>query len=159
MATSDLQLQGKSRMAVWIGGNYELLKKHAKGQDLFDQIVYHLDLVETDYFGLQFLDSAQVAATAFQPHGFPESQGCDSIMKDSAVSLCSLGCQAFPSAGALALCSRRDVHGEIRACFPGHTPADAQILQALKPFKQQLCEYDALFFPTRAGVGSSSAEL
>ncbi|KAK7833662.1 hypothetical protein U0070_020683 [Myodes glareolus] len=35
-------------------------KKHAKGQDLFDQIVYHLDLVETDYFGLQFLDSAQV---------------------------------------------------------------------------------------------------
>ncbi|KAM6169785.1 band 4.1-like protein 4B isoform 2-T2 [Rhynchocyon petersi] len=37
------------------------LPKHAKGQDLFDQIVYHLDLVETDYFGLQFLDSAQVA--------------------------------------------------------------------------------------------------
>lgn len=35
-------------------------QKHAKGQDLFDQIVYHLDLVETDYFGLQFLDSAQV---------------------------------------------------------------------------------------------------
>lgn len=28
---------------------------------MFDQIVYHLDLVETDYFGLQFLDSAQVA--------------------------------------------------------------------------------------------------
>ncbi|GAB5580000.1 band 4.1-like protein 4B isoform X11 [Prionailurus iriomotensis] len=37
------------------------LPKHAKGQDLFDQIVYHLDLVETDYFGLQFLDSSQVA--------------------------------------------------------------------------------------------------
>ncbi|XP_030714932.1 band 4.1-like protein 4B isoform X3 [Globicephala melas] len=37
------------------------LPKHAKGQDLFDQIVYHLDLVETDYFGLQFLDSAQAA--------------------------------------------------------------------------------------------------
>ncbi|XP_057576874.1 band 4.1-like protein 4B isoform X2 [Hippopotamus amphibius kiboko] len=37
------------------------LPKHAKGQDLFDQIVYHLDLVETDYFGLQFLDSAQVS--------------------------------------------------------------------------------------------------
>ncbi|XP_074137937.1 band 4.1-like protein 4B isoform X1 [Sminthopsis crassicaudata] len=36
------------------------LPKHAKGQDLFDQIVYHLDLVETDYFGLQFLDSSQV---------------------------------------------------------------------------------------------------
>lgn len=37
-----------------------VFQKHAKGQDLFDQIVYHLDLVETDYFGLQFLDSAQV---------------------------------------------------------------------------------------------------
>uniref|UniRef100_A0A8D2JA15 Erythrocyte membrane protein band 4.1 like 4B n=1 Tax=Varanus komodoensis TaxID=61221 RepID=A0A8D2JA15_VARKO len=36
------------------------LPKHAKGQDLFDQIVYHLDLVETDYFGLQFMDTFQV---------------------------------------------------------------------------------------------------
>ncbi|KAM5156735.1 band 4.1-like protein 4B [Mantella aurantiaca] len=36
------------------------LPKQAKGQDLFDQIVYHLDLVETDYFGLQFMDAAQV---------------------------------------------------------------------------------------------------
>ncbi|XP_053323235.1 band 4.1-like protein 4B isoform X2 [Spea bombifrons] len=37
------------------------LPKHAKGQDLFDQIVYHLDLIETDYFGLQFTDAAQVS--------------------------------------------------------------------------------------------------
>uniref|UniRef100_A0A8D0HBS9 Erythrocyte membrane protein band 4.1 like 4B n=1 Tax=Sphenodon punctatus TaxID=8508 RepID=A0A8D0HBS9_SPHPU len=36
------------------------LPKYAKGQDLFDQIVYHLDLVETDYFGLQFMDASQV---------------------------------------------------------------------------------------------------
>ncbi|XP_034990289.1 band 4.1-like protein 4B isoform X1 [Zootoca vivipara] len=36
------------------------LPKHAKGQDLFDQIVYHLDLVETDYFGLQFMDTSQI---------------------------------------------------------------------------------------------------
>ncbi|XP_059584491.1 band 4.1-like protein 4B isoform X3 [Alligator mississippiensis] len=36
------------------------LAKNAKGQDLFDQIVYHLDLVETDYFGLQFMDASQV---------------------------------------------------------------------------------------------------
>ncbi|XP_062987359.1 band 4.1-like protein 4B isoform X2 [Elgaria multicarinata webbii] len=36
------------------------LAKHAKGQDLFDQIVYYLDLVETDYFGLQFMDTFQV---------------------------------------------------------------------------------------------------
>ncbi|KAK1346742.1 hypothetical protein QTO34_000602 [Cnephaeus nilssonii] len=38
----------------------DLLKK-AKGQELFDQITYHLDLIESDYFGLRFIDSAQVA--------------------------------------------------------------------------------------------------
>ncbi|CAI9532269.1 unnamed protein product [Staurois parvus] len=36
------------------------LPKKAKGQALFDQIMYHLDLIEMDYFGLQFMDSAQV---------------------------------------------------------------------------------------------------
>ncbi|XP_022535395.2 band 4.1-like protein 4B isoform X2 [Astyanax mexicanus] len=36
------------------------LPKHSKGQDLFDQIMYHLDLVEADYFGLQFMDPEQV---------------------------------------------------------------------------------------------------
>uniref|UniRef100_A0A8C5PLK6 Erythrocyte membrane protein band 4.1 like 4B n=1 Tax=Leptobrachium leishanense TaxID=445787 RepID=A0A8C5PLK6_9ANUR len=36
------------------------LPKHAKGEDLFDQIVYHLDIIETEYFGLQFADSGQV---------------------------------------------------------------------------------------------------
>ncbi|KAA0703308.1 Band 4.1-like protein 4B [Triplophysa tibetana] len=40
--------------------NVELLK-HSRGQDLFDQIMYHLDLVEADYFGLQFMDPEQVA--------------------------------------------------------------------------------------------------
>lgn len=52
-----------------------VFQKHAKGQDLFDQIVYHLDLVETDYFGLQFLDSAQVtvchAVIHFKSDGSP----------------------------------------------------------------------------------------
>ncbi|XP_058878774.1 band 4.1-like protein 4B isoform X1 [Acipenser ruthenus] len=37
------------------------LPKNAKGQDLFEQIVFHLDLVEVDYFGLQFMDTEQVA--------------------------------------------------------------------------------------------------
>lgn len=36
------------------------LPKNAKGQDLFDQIVYHLDLVEIEYFSLQFMDALQV---------------------------------------------------------------------------------------------------
>nr|XP_028598677.1 band 4.1-like protein 5 isoform X1 [Podarcis muralis] len=37
------------------------LPKKAKGQQLFEQIMYHLDLIENDYFGLRFMDSAQVA--------------------------------------------------------------------------------------------------
>ncbi|XP_017280581.1 band 4.1-like protein 4B isoform X2 [Kryptolebias marmoratus] len=40
--------------------NVELASK-SKGQDLFDQIMYHIDLVETDYFGLQFMDADQVS--------------------------------------------------------------------------------------------------
>uniref|UniRef100_A0AAX7SFF3 FERM domain-containing protein n=1 Tax=Astatotilapia calliptera TaxID=8154 RepID=A0AAX7SFF3_ASTCA len=40
--------------------NVELASK-SKGQDLFDQIMYHIDLVETDYFGLQFMDTDQVS--------------------------------------------------------------------------------------------------
>ncbi|XP_023678150.2 band 4.1-like protein 5 isoform X1 [Paramormyrops kingsleyae] len=37
------------------------LPKNAKGEELFEQIMYHLDIVEKDYFGLRFMDSAQVA--------------------------------------------------------------------------------------------------
>lgn len=37
-----------------------LEQKKAKGEELFDQIMYHLDIVEKDYFGLRFMDSAQV---------------------------------------------------------------------------------------------------
>lgn len=33
------------------------LQKHAKGQCLIDLVLDHLDLVERDYFGLQFLES------------------------------------------------------------------------------------------------------
>ncbi|XP_061572781.1 band 4.1-like protein 4B isoform X3 [Cololabis saira] len=37
------------------------LSSKSKGQDLFDQIIFHIDLVETDYFGLQFMDVDQVS--------------------------------------------------------------------------------------------------
>ncbi|XP_030249722.1 band 4.1-like protein 4B [Sparus aurata] len=37
------------------------LPSKSRGQDLFDQIMYHIDLVETDYFGLQFMDTEQVS--------------------------------------------------------------------------------------------------
>lgn len=35
-------------------------QKKAKGEELFEQIMYHLDIIEKDYFGLRFMDSAQV---------------------------------------------------------------------------------------------------
>uniref|UniRef100_A0A8C2X183 Erythrocyte membrane protein band 4.1 like 4B n=1 Tax=Cyclopterus lumpus TaxID=8103 RepID=A0A8C2X183_CYCLU len=37
------------------------LPSKSKGQDLFDQIMYHIDLVETEYFGLQYMDTEQVS--------------------------------------------------------------------------------------------------
>ncbi|EHH28475.1 hypothetical protein EGK_18918, partial [Macaca mulatta] len=37
------------------------LPKKAKGQELFDQIMYHLDLIESGYFYLRFMESAQLA--------------------------------------------------------------------------------------------------
>ncbi|KAK6491709.1 band 4.1-like protein 4B [Huso huso] len=37
------------------------LPKNAEGQDLFEQILFHLDLVEVDYFGLQYMDAEQVS--------------------------------------------------------------------------------------------------
>lgn len=40
------------------------LQKKAKGAELFEQIMYHLDVVEKDYFGLRFMDSAQVPVRA-----------------------------------------------------------------------------------------------
>ncbi len=42
-------------------------QKKAKGEELFDQIMYHLDIVEKDYFGLRFMDSAQVPVR-MEPH-------------------------------------------------------------------------------------------
>lgn len=36
------------------------LTKKALGADLYEQVYYHIDLVEKDYFGLQFMDANQV---------------------------------------------------------------------------------------------------
>ena len=35
-------------------------QKKAEGQALLEQVYYHLDLIEKDYFGLQFTDAANV---------------------------------------------------------------------------------------------------
>lgn len=50
-----------NKSTFWIYCKSDLsLQKKAKGAELFDQIMYHLDVVEKDYFGLRFMDSAQV---------------------------------------------------------------------------------------------------
>ena len=40
---------------------FEFLQKKAKGQELLDLVFKNLDLVEKDYFGLQFMDTHQVS--------------------------------------------------------------------------------------------------
>ena len=36
------------------------LQKKATGQQLMEQVYYHLDLIEKDYFGLQYMDAYNV---------------------------------------------------------------------------------------------------
>ncbi|KAI0214356.1 Band 4.1-like protein 5 [Lamellibrachia satsuma] len=36
------------------------LQKKSLGQELYEKVFYHLDLIETDYFGLQFTDVTNV---------------------------------------------------------------------------------------------------
>lgn len=42
-----------------------VLQKKAKGEELLEQVYYHLDLIEKDYFGLQFTDSSNVNVSHF----------------------------------------------------------------------------------------------
>jgi len=37
-----------------------MLQKKSLGQELYEKVFYHLDLIETDYFGLQFTDVTNV---------------------------------------------------------------------------------------------------
>ncbi|XP_063790055.1 band 4.1-like protein 5 isoform X1 [Pseudophryne corroboree] len=60
-AAGDAKAVITCRVSLLDGSDVSVdLPKKAKGQELFDQIMYHLDLIEKDYFGLQFMDSAQV---------------------------------------------------------------------------------------------------
>ncbi|XP_068805103.1 band 4.1-like protein 5 isoform X2 [Struthio camelus] len=61
-AAGDAKSVITCRVALLDGTDVSVdLPKKAKGQLLFEQIMYHLDLIESDYFGLRFMDSAQVA--------------------------------------------------------------------------------------------------
>ncbi|XP_040532954.1 band 4.1-like protein 5 isoform X1 [Gallus gallus] len=61
-AAGDARSVITCRVALLDGTDVSVdLPKKAKGQLLFEQIMYHLDLIESDYFGLRFMDSAQVA--------------------------------------------------------------------------------------------------
>lgn len=41
------------------------LQKKAVGSDLYEQVFYSLDLIEKDYFGLQFTDANHVQVTKY----------------------------------------------------------------------------------------------
>ncbi|XP_047457187.1 band 4.1-like protein 5 isoform X1 [Mugil cephalus] len=60
-AAGDAQSIITCRVSLLDGTDVSVdLPKKAKGEELFEQIMYHLDIVEKDYFGLRFMDSAQV---------------------------------------------------------------------------------------------------
>ena len=42
--------------AIW-------LQKKAEGHELYEQVFYHLDLIEKDYFGLQYTDHYNVCVS------------------------------------------------------------------------------------------------
>ena len=39
------------------------LQKKALGEELYEQVFYHLDLIEKDYFGLQYTDVNHVSVS------------------------------------------------------------------------------------------------
>uniref|UniRef100_A0A8C9EI60 Erythrocyte membrane protein band 4.1 like 5 n=1 Tax=Pavo cristatus TaxID=9049 RepID=A0A8C9EI60_PAVCR len=68
-AAGDARSVITCRVALLDGTDVSVdLPKKAKGQLLFEQIMYHLDLIESDYFGLRFMDSAQVAVSIGPPY-------------------------------------------------------------------------------------------
>ena len=48
------------RLHVWIVFSLFILQKKAIANDLYEQVFYTLDLIEKDYFGLQFTDNNNV---------------------------------------------------------------------------------------------------
>ena len=43
---------------------YFMFQKKANGNDLYEKVLYYQDLIETDYFGLQYTDHANVAVSS-----------------------------------------------------------------------------------------------
>ena len=44
-----------------------MLQKRAKGQALLDLVFQHLELIEKDYFGLQYAENGSVSSTCPNP--------------------------------------------------------------------------------------------
>lgn len=65
-------------------------QKKAKGEELFEQIMYHLDIVEKDYFGLRFMDSAQVPVRLDMP--FTQQSPLISCFLMFVLYTCFIGC-------------------------------------------------------------------
>jgi len=48
-----------------------VLQKKAVGSDLYEQVFYSLDLIEKDYFGLQYTDANNVQVSSLQYKDYP----------------------------------------------------------------------------------------
>lgn len=48
-----------------------MLQKKAVGSDLYEQVFYSLDLIEKDYFGLQYTDANNVQVSSPQYKFYP----------------------------------------------------------------------------------------
>jgi len=45
--------------------SFVVFQKKANGSDLYEQVFYNLDLIEKDYFGLQYTDANHVQVIQF----------------------------------------------------------------------------------------------
>jgi len=54
---------GKNFIYIYLCIIFTFIQKEALGKDLIKRILLHLDLVEKDYFALQFMDSKHIAVS------------------------------------------------------------------------------------------------
>ena len=67
LTASGITWDSTAAQDVWC----RVLQKKAVGSDLYEQVFYSLDLIEKDYFGLQYTDANNVQVCSLQCKNFP----------------------------------------------------------------------------------------
>lgn len=73
-ALSELYLTASGISRDWTAAQNVwccVLQKKAVGNDLYEQVFYSLDLIEKDYFGLQYTDANNVQVSSLQYKDYP----------------------------------------------------------------------------------------